>query len=88
MTDYIFREFEERRGKHNPIPDHLGSMLNKLQMSTLLELEALGWKLWFVRRPLFQPVMPVVCDPFNSFTAVLEEDGSYNADHGINFRPQ
>ena len=88
MSNFIVREFEDRRGNQKAIPNHLESILNKFQMSTLLDLEAMGWKLWFVRRPLFQPVMPVLCDPTNSFTAVLENDGNYNVDHGISFRPE
>jgi hypothetical protein len=88
MTEYIVREFQERRIKQEPIPNHLERFLNKLQMTALLQLEALGWQLWFVRRPLFQPVMPVLCDPSGSFTAILEEDGSSNIDHGYVFRDQ
>ena len=78
----------EKRNKKKPIPEDLGSVLNKLQMTTLLQLEALGWRLWFVRRPLFQTVMPVLCDPTKSFTAVIEENGRYNSNHGYVFRPE
>ena len=77
----------EKRNKKKAIPNHLDHWLNKLQMTTLLQLETLGWKLWFVRRPRFQPVMPVLWDPTNSVTAVIEEDGYYNTNHGYLFRP-
>ena len=87
MTDYIERPSGDRRHKQPPIPDHLENILNKPQMTTLLQLESIGWRLWFVRRPLFQSVMPVLCDPTNDFPAILEEDGSCNIDHGMSFRP-
>ena len=87
MSDYIVRVFGDRRTKQEPIPGNLEKVLNKLQMTTLLQLEALGWRLWFVRRPLFQPVMPVLYDPSNNFTAIIEEDGTSNPDHGMSFRP-
>lgn len=80
-------EQTERRKSKKAIPDHLERWLNKLQMTTLLQLEALGWRVWFVRRPLFQPAMPVLCDPTDSFTAVIDEDGHYNTNHGYLFRP-
>lgn len=86
MAAYIVREFEERRDKHKPIPNHLERFLNKFQMTELLQLEAMGWHLWFVRRPLFQPAMAVMYDPTGQFTAVLEENGSSNINHGLSFR--
>lgn len=82
MSEHI-----DKRNKKKPIPEHLENVLNKLQMTTLLQLEALGWRLWFVRRPLFQTVIPVLYDPTNSFTAVIEESGRYNSNHGYVFRP-
>ena len=79
-------ESNERRNRKKAIPGHLERVLNKFQMTTLLQLEALGWRLWFVRRPLFQTVMPVMCDPSGSITAVIEENGNYNINHGYIFR--
>lgn len=77
----------DRRKKQQAIPDHLEQVLNKLQMTTLLQLQAIGWRLLFVRRPENEPVMPVLCDPSNGFTAIIEENGSSNAEHGLVFRP-
>ena len=88
MSDYIVETFEDRRKKQDPIPGNLERILNKIQMTTLLQLESIGWQLWFVRRPLFQPVMPVIYNPSYSFTAIIEEDGSSNIDHGMTFRPE
>ena len=87
MTDYSKDKSADRRDRQDPVPGHLERILNKLQMTTLLQLESMGWKLWFVRRPLFQPVMPVLFDPSMNFTAIIEESGESNADHGLVFRP-
>lgn len=87
MSDYDNNNLGDRRTKQEPIPGHLERILNKLQMTTLLQLESLGWKLWFVRRPLFQSVMPVLFDPTMSFTAIIDEDGESNPNHGYIFRP-
>lgn len=76
----------DKRNHKKAIPEHLESELNALQMMTLSQLEALGWKLWFVRRPMFQAALPVLLDPTGSFTAVIEENGRYNSNHGYNFR--
>lgn len=86
MSGYSVRIFEDRRDGQVPIPQHLEKFLNKVQMTTLLQLESMGWRLWFVRRPLFQPVMPVLYDPTHRFTAIIEEDGQSNVDHGLIFR--
>ena len=77
---------QDRRKKQAPIPDRLENFLNSLQMSTLYYLETIGWKLWFVRRPLFQPVTPVFISPAGNTTGIIEENGSFNTSHGITFR--
>jgi len=63
----------DRRIKMEPIPGQLDNISNKLQMSAILQLESIGWRLWFVRRPLFQPVMPVafVVKPAPASTSFL-----------------
>lgn len=77
----------EKRVKLKPIPDNLSKILNKPQMSTLLQAQAMGWHLWFVRRQRFTIVVPVMRDETKTETAVIEEDGDFNTNHGYNFRP-
>ena len=88
MNNYIVREFQERRTHEPPIPTDLYQLLNQTQLSALLFLQALGWRLWFVRHPLFQSAIVVLWDPTNSYTAILEEDGEPNINHGLIFRPE
>jgi hypothetical protein len=52
--------------------------LNDAQRMTLSELERYGWQLKFVRRPIFQPSIPVVFDGDRKTFAVLEADGTLN----------
>lgn len=52
--------------------------LNPAQSETLAALERFGWELKFVRRPLFQPSIPVVFDGDRKTFAILETDGKLN----------
>jgi len=64
----------------------LRSDLNAAQLETLTDLERFGWLLKFVRRPIFQPSIPVVFDPDCMKFAVLELDGSLNENPPFDIR--
>jgi len=81
MADYEVNFDGERRECQPPIPENLEEILNQAQLSIIRKLERLNWKLWFVRRSVFQPVMAVMLGPDNA-TAILEEDGMPNINHG------
>lgn len=66
----------DRRKPLKPLPATLHRELNAMQAATLAELEHFGWELKFVRRPLFQPLVPVVFDPDRTHHAVLRADGT------------
>lgn len=61
--------------------------LNDDQLITLNELEKFGWELKFVRRPPFQPVVPVVFDGDRKQFAIIEPDGTLNENPAIPIRP-
>ena len=67
-----------KRDKQPPIPDNLDQILNDLQLLALKKVEEFGWKLKFVRRPLFQDAIPVVESPDGHQVGVLEEGGTIN----------
>ncbi len=71
MTDERRKEAERSRLA-------LRADLNAAQLDTLSGLERFGWELKFVRRPLFQPSIPVVFDGDRKTFAVLEADGTLN----------
>jgi hypothetical protein len=68
----------ERRTGTSKSGRELRTELNDAQLETLSELERFGWQLKFVRRPLFQPSVPVVFDGDRKHYAVLERDGTLN----------
>jgi len=74
---------EERRNGEPAIPPHLHSYLNPEQMSAIHQVEKFGWFLAFVRRPLFQPSIPILQNRDNpSQYAILQDDGEidFNAE--------
>jgi len=85
MDGYDIDHNGERRKRQAPIPENLDEILNQAQLSIIKKLEQLNWKLWFVRRSVLQPVMAVMKGP-NNITAVLEDDGMPNINHGLVFR--
>ena len=52
----------ERRSSERAAQRLLKRDLNDAQLDTLAAIERFGWELKFVRRPPFQPVIPVVFD--------------------------
>ncbi len=46
------------------------------QVIALRDIERFGWELKFVRRPPFQPLVPVVFDSDRKHYAVMRADGS------------
>jgi len=62
-------------------------MLNPAQIHALHELEHFGWRLKYVRKPLFQPAIPIVFDRAQERFAVIEDDGSVNDKPGFTLRP-
>lgn len=67
---------EDRRNKQEPIPSNLDFLLNDKQKESIEELITIGWQLWFVRRPRFQPVTPVLVDRKYGTILMVDEDGS------------
>ena len=68
----------ERRKDQSKSIRELRAELNEPQRDTLAELERYGWQLKFIRRPIFQPSIPVVFDGDRKSFAVLEPDGTLN----------
>lgn len=66
----------DMRGTQAPVPSNLDYFLTKAQLRVLDELQAQGWSLLFVRRPLFEPAMVVVQGPEQPHYAAIEEDGT------------
>lgn len=76
----------ERRNADEVGKIRLRALLNDDQRMTLAELERFGWELKFVRRPMFQPSIPVIFDADRKTYAVLEADGTLNEYPGFEIR--
>lgn len=76
---------ERRKGQHRTSRE-LRADLNDAQRETLTDLERFGWQLKFVRRPIFQPSIPVVFDGDRKTYAILEPDGTLNEHPGFDIR--
>lgn len=77
---------EEKRKGVNPIPENFKELLNEAQLSTLNKMEGFGWELKFIRRALFQGIVPVLSHPESGNFGVLEDDGTLNMQSGTKIR--
>jgi len=73
----------EKRKGDEPVPDNGMKLLNQLQIMILRQIEGYGWRLHFIRRPLFQEIVPVVIDADGKKLGILEEDGRLNTEPDI-----
>jgi len=67
-------------------PAGLRAGLNRAQLDALATLEQFGWRLRFVRRPMFLDPIPVVFDKDGTVFVVIESDGSLNDKPGFAIR--
>jgi hypothetical protein len=77
---------KDKRYTEVPVPENLDEYLNEFQLRTLRKVEDFGWRLAFIRRPLFQEIVPVVVSDDGTKHGVLEEDGSINMHHKLLIR--
>lgn len=77
----------DKRKGGQAIPENLRQVLTAAQAKTLEDIKPLGWKLKFVRRPLFMEPIPVVSNASNDQIGILDPDGKINIDTGFQMRP-
>ena len=77
---------QERRNGTQPVPDDAISFMNDEQKMAFRNLESFGWRIKFIRRPLFQRPVCVLTNPEETEIAVLEEDGTVNKNPDIVIR--
>jgi len=76
----------EKRTDTDPVPENLEDVLNEAQIRTLRSIRHFGWGLHFVRRPLFQEVIPVLINKEGDKFIILEENGTINEMPDLNLR--
>jgi len=78
----------DKRKGDKPVPDNLDEILNERQKHTLRQMEGFGWCLEFVRQPLFQETVAVVCNAEGNKMGILENKGNINFEPDIALRGQ
>jgi hypothetical protein len=76
----------ERRKQDSQTHDSLDDILNEAQLVTLNNMEGFGWSLAFVRKPLFQEVVPVLVHADNDKLGTLDKNGKLNVRPDIKLR--
>lgn len=76
-----------RRYRMQAIPDDIAQFLNANQARALKQLESFGYRLKFIRRPLFQTPVVVVENLDADRFGILDEDGQLDMNHGLIIRP-
>lgn len=76
----------ERRSQRVPDAGEMRRDLTAQQLRTLDTMSNFGWTLCFVRRPMFQPPMPVVFDCNLERYIVVEADGTIDDAPGLRIR--
>ena len=61
-------------------------LLTEAQLVTLGRMEGFGWKMAFIRRPLFQEIVPVLVHADSKLLGILQSDGSWNTEPNTEFR--
>ena len=76
----------ERRKKRKLTEDEVKAALSSKQLAALLECQYFGWKLKYIRRPLFQDPVPVLYNAKNDQIGILDPDGHVNTDIELDVR--
>ena len=77
---------KEKRQNQAPIPADLNEHLSLPQQLSLSRIEAFGWELQFVRRPLFQQPIPFIKSADGTQIAIIEENGNVNSTTPLKLR--
>lgn len=77
---------KEQRNRQQPIPDNLRQILNSKQRAALEMIQSLGWRLKFVRRPMFMEAQPVVYNAKFDQIGILDADGNIDLELELSIR--
>ena len=79
-------EHEEKRKGIKPVPDDpLGYMI-EAQRFTYHRMKASGWRIIFIRRPMYQNPVCVMTDSDDTSLALIERNGFFNNNPDIPLR--
>jgi hypothetical protein len=78
---------KDRRTHQKLTQDEVKDLLNSKQLATLHESQCFGWRLKFIRRPLFLNPVPVLYNTRFGCIGILEPDGQINVKSELEVRP-
>jgi hypothetical protein len=78
----------EKRKGNIPIPGNLKEFMNEAQWKALSGIEYTGWRLRFVRRPLFQEPVLFIQNTNNGQIGILDKDGNVKIQRTVKVREQ
>ena len=76
----------DRREGKPAVPDDLERYLNKNQLNAYQSMTNSGWRMYFVRRPMFQHPMAVMINHEGTRIGVLEEEGHVDLNPSLELR--
>ena len=76
----------DRRKNMELTQGEVKKILNPKQLTALIECQYFGWKLKFVRRPLFQAPVPVLYNASIDQIGILDPDGHINFEMNLEVR--
>ena len=69
--------FIERRKRKPPTQPNYALYLNADQMNTYIRLQEIGWKMYFIRRPLSGKPTVVMNNNVDTRIGVIEQNGNF-----------
>lgn len=85
MRNHVYPSTERRHGEP-AIPNDLDSLLTPAQRHTLEQAESFGWRLAYVRHPLFQTPMVIIARDDDGAFASINEAGELEFSPGLVLR--
>ena len=77
---------EDRRENKKLTKDDVKKILNRKQLNALIESQHFGWRLKFIRSPLFQYPVPVLYNAEIDKVGILDPDGHMKFDVKLELR--
>ena len=76
----------DRRDGHKAVPSNLEDYLTAEQMRAFHVMQDFGWRMYFVRRPLFQHPTAVMINDEGTRIGLLEEEGHFDMNPVVELR--
>ena len=86
-VEWISDVTKDRRERKKLTDDDVRKILNRKQLDVILECQYFGWRVRFIRCPLFQEPVPLLFNDKYDQIGLLEPDGHINLDFELEVRP-